>query len=55
MNCKDCKHFDNTKPVSTEKNSKYKNPEKYIGMCGFINRPKMMYDICPFFENKEEK
>ena len=57
MNCKDCKYFDNTKPVDTIKNEKdkHKTAEEYIGMCTNINRIKMMNDSCTLFEEKEEK
>lgn len=56
MKCKECKFFDNTIPVSTEKGvDKYKNSEEYIGLCKNINRPKMMNDICKLYEKKEEK
>lgn len=54
MNCKDCKHFDNTKPVDTAHNvnDKYKNAEFYIGRCKKIGRIKMMNDTCGLYEEK---
>ena len=54
--CKDCKHFDSTKPVSTSReNDKYKNAEEYIGICEKIHRVDVMNDTCVFFEKKEEE
>ena len=53
MSCKDCKYFDNTKPVTTERNSEYKNAEVYIGRCSEIDTIKMMNDNCPLFKKKE--
>ena len=53
--CKDCRFWDNTKPVSTERNSEYKNAEEYIGICNNIDRPKMMNDICPLFEKRRNE
>jgi hypothetical protein len=56
MKCIDCKYFDNTKPVSTEKGrDKYKIAEEYIGACQNIGRPKMMYDSCSLFEKKNKE
>lgn len=56
MKCKECKYFDNTIPVSTERgNDRTKNAEEYIGMCNNINRPKMMNDKCGLFEEKEDR
>ncbi|WP_303834661.1 hypothetical protein [Ruminococcus flavefaciens] len=52
--CEDCMFWDNTKPVSTERNSEYKKAEEYIGICKNIGRPKMMSDVCPLFEKREE-
>jgi hypothetical protein len=53
--CKDCKYFDNTKPVDTthNDNDKYKTAEEYIGECKEINRIKMMNDSCCLFKSKE--
>ena len=55
--CKDCKFFDNTKPVDTthNDNDKYKTAESYIGECKEIDRIKMMNDSCTLFKEKEEK
>lgn len=45
--CKNCKNFDNTKPVSkARENDKYKSAEKYIGMCKLTGTVKMMNDLC---------
>lgn len=57
MKCKDCKYFDNTKPVDTIKNEKdkHKTAEEYIGYCSNINRIKLMNDCCVLFKEKEEK
>lgn len=45
MKCKDCKHFNNKIPVSTEKGTaKYSKAEDYIGFCEKINRPVLMND-----------
>ena len=52
--CKDCKYFDNTKPVTKERNSEYKNAEEYIGICAEIGTIKMMNDSCRLFKSKEE-
>ena len=49
--CKDCKHFDNTKPVSTSRESdKYKFAEPYIGECKQTGRITMMNDACGCFK-----
>ena len=55
--CKDCKFFDNTKPVDTthNDNDKCKTAEVYIGKCKEISRIKMMNDSCTLFKEKEEK
>lgn len=55
--CKDCKYFDNTKPVDTthNDNDKYKNAEVYIGECKEIGRIKMMNDSCTLFKEKEDE
>lgn len=51
--CKDCKHFDNTKPVSTSReNDKYKFAEPYIGECKQTGRITMMNDVCGCFNKK---
>ena len=52
MNCKNCKYFDNTKPVDTahNPNGKHKTAEPYIGKCDKIERIKMMNDTCRLFE-----
>jgi hypothetical protein len=54
--CKDCKYFDNTKPVDTthNDNDKYKTAEAYIGKCKEIDRIKMMNDSCCLFKSKEK-
>jgi hypothetical protein len=54
--CKDCKYFDNTKPVDTthNDNDKYKTAEPYIGKCKEIDRIKMMNDRCCLFKSKEK-
>jgi hypothetical protein len=54
--CKDCKYFDNTKPVDTthNDNDKYKTAEAYIGECKEIDRIKMMNDSCRLFKSKEK-
>lgn len=53
-NCKNCKHFDNTKPVSTAKeNNKHKYAEPYIGECQQTNRITMMNDTCGCFEENK--
>jgi hypothetical protein len=54
--CKDCKYFDNTKPVDTthNDNDKYKTAEAYIGKCKEIGRVKMMNDSCRLFKSKED-
>jgi hypothetical protein len=53
--CKNCKCFDNKRPVSTStRNDAYKNAEKYIGYCKNTNRPTMMNDGCLYFEPKEK-
>lgn len=45
--CKNCKHFDNTKPVSMSRgNDKYKSAENYIGRCKITGTVKMMNDQC---------
>lgn len=45
--CKNCKNFDNTKPVSMSRgNDKYKSAEKYIGRCKLTGTVKMMNDQC---------
>ena len=54
MKCKDCKYFDNTKPVTTERNSEYKHAEEYIGRCSEVDTIKMMNDSCCLFKSKEE-
>ena len=52
--CKDCKYFDNTKPVSTIRgNDKYNKSEEYIGECTKIHRIDTMNDSCTLFEKKE--
>lgn len=54
--CKECKFFDNSKPVSTAKgNDKYKNAEEYIGECTKIKRIDAMNDSCQLFEKKGAK
>jgi hypothetical protein len=54
--CKDCKYFDNTKPVDTAHNlnDKHKTAEPYIGKCKEIDRIKMMNDSCRLFKSKED-
>ncbi len=53
-NCKNCKHFDNTKPVSTAKgNDKHKYAEPYIGECKQTGRITLMNDKCGCFEENE--
>lgn len=54
MNCKDCKYFDNTKPIDTSHNinDKHKKAEFYIGRCKKIGCIKMMNDTCGL--HKEE-
>lgn len=55
MRCKECKHFDNSKPVSTStKNDKYKRPEKYIGTCKITSTIKMANDLCYKGEKENE-
>jgi hypothetical protein len=45
--CKNCKYFDNTKPVSMSRgNDKYKSAENYIGRCKITGTVKMMNDQC---------
>jgi hypothetical protein len=55
MNCKNCKYFDNTKPVDTahNPNDRHKTAEPYIGKCKKIGRIKMMNDSCSLFERKK--
>lgn len=55
MNCKNCKYFDNTKPVDTahNPNDRHKTAEPYIGKCKKIERIKMMNDSCRLYERKE--
>lgn len=55
MNCKNCKYFDNTKPVDTahNPNDRHKTAEPYIGKCEKIERIKMMNDTCRLYEGKE--
>lgn len=55
--CKECKFFDNTKPVDTthNENDVYKNAEEYIGECKEIGRIKMMNDFCTLFKSKEDE
>lgn len=56
VNCKNCKHFDNTKPTSTIRgNDKPKFAEEYIGICKQTGRIKMMNDRCFEYNPKEEK
>ena len=54
--CKDCKYFDNSKPVDTSHNDndKHKTAEEYIGKCKEIGRIKMMNDTCCLFKSKED-
>ena len=45
--CKNCKNFDNTKPVSMSRgNDKYKTAENCIGRCKLTGTVKMMNDQC---------
>ena len=55
--CKECKYFDNSKPVDTthNDNDKYKTAEEYIGKCEEIGRIKMMNDSCRLFKPKQKK
>ena len=45
MSCKDCKYFDNSKPIDTI----------YIGKCEKLHLPLQLNDPCPLFKSKEEK
>lgn len=56
MKCLECKYFNNTIPVTTSRREdSHKFPEKYIGKCENIQRPKMMNDYCQLYEKKEKK
>ena len=57
MNCKNCKYFDNTKPVDTahNPNDRHKTAEPYIGKCEKIERIKMMNDTCRLFEEAQNE
>ena len=57
MNCKNCKYFDNTKPVDTahNPNDRHKTAEPYIGKCEKIERIKMMNDSCRLFEEAQNE
>lgn len=56
VNCKSCKHFDNTKPVSTiQGNDKPKQAEEYIGICKQNGIIRMMNDKCFLYQSKKEK